>query len=126
MATDNHQGLPSPAERMEVASKLDVWSIFTPTAMPAGAINLGQGFMNWAPPSFVTEAACEALQNDVSASHYSHPRGRPALRKAVADHYSDSFERKLNPEENILVSAGANLGMFAFLTAFINPGDEVV
>lgn len=44
----------------------------------------------------------------------SHPRGRPRLRNAIAKHYSPEFtnlEGGLNPDTNILVTAGANEGM---------------
>lgn len=113
------------------ADKLDVWSIFTPANMPPDAINLGQGFMNWNPPDWVREASTKAMNNDVMANHYSHPRGRPRLLKAISKHYSPQFEnivkegRELRPEE-IVVTAGANEGMYAALLAFLNPGDEVI
>jgi DNA-binding transcriptional MocR family regulator len=40
----------------------------------------------------------------------SHPRGRPRLRNALAASYSEQFNRKLDPETEILVTAGANEG----------------
>lgn len=113
------------------ADKLDVWSIFTPANMPPDAINLGQGFMNWNPPDWVRNASEKAMNNDVMSNHYSHPRGRPRLLKAISKHYSPQFEnltkenRELRPEE-IVVTAGANEGMYAALLAFLNPGEEVI
>ncbi|KAJ9117460.1 hypothetical protein QFC22_004310 [Naganishia vaughanmartiniae] len=113
------------------ADKLDVWSIFTPANMPADAINLGQGFMNWKPPQWVRDASQKAMDEDVMSNHYSHPRGRPRLLNAISKHYSPQFEnlvqegRQLKPEE-IVVTAGANEGMFAALLAFLEQGDEVI
>lgn len=113
------------------ADKLDVWSIFTPANMPPDALNLGQGFMNWNPPEWVRNASQKAMNNDVMSNHYSHPRGRPRLLKAISKHYSPQFEnlvrenRELKPEE-IVVTAGANEGMYATLLAFLNQGDEVI
>lgn len=40
----------------------------------------------------------------------SHPRGRPRLRNALAASYGKEFNRKLDPETEILVTAGANEG----------------
>lgn len=40
----------------------------------------------------------------------SHPKGRPRLRNALAASYAPEFDRKLNPETEILVTAGANEG----------------
>lgn len=113
------------------ADKLDVWSIFTPANMPADAINLGQGFMNWKPPQWVRDASQKAMDEDVMSNHYSHPRGRPRLLNAISKHYSPQFEnlvqegRQLKPEE-IVVTAGANEGMFAALLAFLEQDDEVI
>jgi kynurenine aminotransferase len=113
------------------ADKLDVWSIFTPANMPPDAINLGQGFMNWKPPQWVRDASQKAMNDDVMSNHYSHPRGRPRLLNAISKHYSPQFQnlveegRQLKPEE-IVVTAGANEGMFAALLAFLEQDDEVI
>ena len=45
-----------------------------------------------------------------SPYNVSHPRGRPRLRNALADSYSPQYDRKLDPETEILVTAGANEG----------------
>ena len=77
--------------------------------LPADCINLGQGYMNFPPPQWVKEAADEAL-NTVAGNHYSHPKGRLRLREAIRDHYSPLYGRKLDVEEEIIVSSGANEG----------------
>lgn len=88
--------------------------------MPADAVNLGQGFMNWAPPKWLLEEAHHAMSTDVMANHYAHPRGRPRLLNALSKHYSPSFEnlvkegRELQTTE-IAVTAGANGGAWAVL-----------
>lgn len=56
----------------------------------------------------------------------SHPRGRIRLRNALAKSYSGQFNRDLDPETEILVTAGANEGMFATFAAFLDEGDEVI
>ncbi|KAL7416880.1 pyridoxal phosphate-dependent transferase [Mrakia frigida] len=120
----------SDSLRQAGAERLDVWSIFNPTNMPKDSINLGQGFMSWAPPDFILEAANDAISNNVMANHYSPARGRPRLRNAIASHYSKEFthlgQKGLDPETEILVTAGANEGMYAALLAYLNPGDEVI
>ncbi|ORY21906.1 putative aminotransferase [Naematelia encephala] len=111
--------------------KQDVWSIFTPANVPPDAINLGQGFMNWGPPKWVLDEAYQTISTDIMTNHYPHPRGRPRLIKAISKHYSPQFEnlvkegRELKWEE-IVVTAGANGGMYAALTAHLEPGDEVI
>jgi aspartate/methionine/tyrosine aminotransferase len=88
----------------------------SPANVPPGAINLGQGFMDWSPPSWIREKSHESIDNDVMANHYSHPRGRPRLLKAISKHYSSQFpnivERgKELALDEIVVTAGANCGM---------------
>ncbi|KAI8370418.1 pyridoxal phosphate-dependent transferase [Radiomyces spectabilis] len=90
----------TPAARVAKFDQ-DVWSIFTPLAAETKAINLGQGFMN-------------------------HPRGRPRLRNALAASYSSEFGRDLNPDTEILVTAGANEAMFATFAAYLDEGSEVI
>ncbi|KAG6837981.1 hypothetical protein H0H93_008375 [Arthromyces matolae] len=103
----------------------DVWSIFNAANLPQDCINLGQGYMNFAPPEWVTEAAEVALRS-VAPNHYSHPRGRIRLREAIKSFYDPKFGRELDVESEILVTSGANEGMYAALTAFLEEGDEVI
>ncbi len=85
--------------------------------------------MSWAPPKFISEAAQKVIEQ-IDVNHYAVNRGRIRLRTALAESLSPSFNlpggRKLDPNTEILVSAGANGGMYAYATAFLNPGDEVI
>ncbi|EGO01788.1 hypothetical protein SERLA73DRAFT_177285 [Serpula lacrymans var. lacrymans S7.3] len=103
----------------------DVWSIYNALNLPADCINLGQGYMNFSPPKWVTEAANDALQV-VATNHYSHPKGRIRLREAIKAFYEPSFNRSLDPETEILVTSGANEGQYSVFTAFLEQGDEVI
>ncbi|KAK3831420.1 MAG: aminotransferase class I and II [Linnemannia elongata] len=103
----------------------DVWSIFTPLALECQAVNLGQGFMNFPPPDFVIEAARDAVtRND--CNQYSHPKGRPRLRNALAKSYSPLFNRTLDPETEVVVTAGANEGIFSIFAGYLDQGSEVI
>ena len=98
---------------------------FSAANLPADCINLGQGYMNFSPPGWVTEAANEALHT-VAPNHYSHPKGRIRLREAIKNFYSPSFGRELDVETEILVTSGANEGQYSVFTAFLEQGDEVI
>jgi kynurenine aminotransferase len=78
--------------------------------LPPDCLNLGQGYMNFAPPKWITTVAQEAL-NIVGPNHYSPPKGRPRLRQAIKQFYGPQFNRDLDVESNILVTSGANEGM---------------
>ncbi|KAJ7638695.1 pyridoxal phosphate-dependent transferase [Roridomyces roridus] len=103
----------------------DVWSIFNVANLPSDCINLGQGYMNFSPPKWVTEAANEALQG-VAENHYSHPKGRMRLRQAIKSFYDPEFNRQLDVETEILVTSGANEGQYSVFVAFLEQGDEVI
>ncbi|KAJ3763780.1 pyridoxal phosphate-dependent transferase [Lentinula raphanica] len=103
----------------------DVWSIYNVANLPADCINLGQGYMNFAPPEWVKKAAEEAL-GTVAANHYSHPKGRMRLRQAIKKVYDPQLRRDLDVEREILVTSGANEGQYSVFTAFLEQGDEVI
>ncbi|KAJ3907148.1 pyridoxal phosphate-dependent transferase [Lentinula edodes] len=103
----------------------DVWSIYNVANLPADCINLGQGYMNFAPPEWVRKAAEEAL-GVVAANHYSHPKGRIRLRQAIKKVYDPQLHRGLDVEKEILVTSGANEGQYSVFTAFLEQGDEVI
>jgi kynurenine aminotransferase len=102
----------------------DVWSIFSPLAVYCKAVNLGQGFPNFETPEYVKEAACDAIRNGLN--QYAPPKGLQSLRNALSLKFSSLFNRTLNADTEIMVSAGANEGIFSILQAFLNEGDEVI
>lgn len=107
------------------ALRQDVWSVFNAANLPADCINLGQGYMNFSPPSWVVEAANSALAS-LLPNHYSHPKGRLRLRHAIKNFYEASFNRSLDVETEILVTSGANEGQYSVFAAFLEHGDEVI
>jgi len=127
MTTSAPKAFPlSDKIKVEVHKK-DVWSVFSPASgyVPKDSINLGQGFMNWAPPDYVQQAAKGAIEG-IESNHYSIPKGRIRLRQAISKHYSPSFKRTINTDTEIVVTAGANQGIYAFELAFLRDGDEVI
>lgn len=77
------------------------------------------------PPSFVLDAAKAAVDR-VECNQYSPTRGRPRLKRAIADAYSSSFSRAINPETEVTITTGANEGMLCAFMGFLEPGDEVI
>ncbi|KAF8309547.1 hypothetical protein DL93DRAFT_2085435 [Clavulina sp. PMI_390] len=66
--------------------------------------------MNWAPPEYVRKAAAAAIEN-VETNHYSVTKGRQRLRNALSKWFSPSFGREIDPNTEIVVTAGANEGI---------------
>ncbi|KAJ6260272.1 putative kynurenine aminotransferase [Drechslerella dactyloides] len=116
-----------PARRVANQTQ-DVWTIVNEAAKTSSVspvINLGQGFFGYNPPKFVLDAAKQALDR-VDCNQYSPTKGRPRLKKALADAYSPFFGRELDPETEITITTGANEGMLSAFMAFVEQGDEVI
>lgn len=124
---------PFPKQSSHIkSSNKDVWTIINGAAAAKAAaspessvINLGQGFFSYSPPEFAIDAAKAALDKPL-LNQYAPAKGLPSLRNALANAYSKSFQRELNPETEILVTAGANEGMYSAFTAFLDQGDEAI
>ncbi|KAF7547771.1 hypothetical protein G7046_g8907 [Stylonectria norvegica] len=116
-----------PAARVS-GQRQDVWTIINEAAAASPnqpIVNMGQGFFGYNPPKFIIDAAKDALDR-VECNQYSPTKGRPRLRKAIADAYSPFWGRQLDPDTEVTVTTGANEGMLSAFMAFIEPGDEVI
>ncbi|CAN5421802.1 pyridoxal phosphate-dependent aminotransferase [soil metagenome] len=93
-------------------------------AASTGAINLGQGFPDEDGPEVVRNAAKHAI--DTGMNQYPPGRGVPALRQAITDHQERFYGVELDPDREVLVTAGATEAIAATLLALLESGDEVV
>ena len=93
-------------------------------AARTGAINLGQGFPDEDGPPAVLEAAREAIAEGVN--QYPPGRGMPVLREAIAEHQERFYGIRLDPDREVLVTAGATEALAATILALVDTGDEVV
>ncbi|HYS60614.1 MAG TPA: aminotransferase class I/II-fold pyridoxal phosphate-dependent enzyme, partial [Gemmatimonadales bacterium] len=96
----------------------------TRLASEHGAINLAQGFPNFAAPDILKEAAARAIRDDVN--QYAITWGAKRLRDALARKYADWYGMAVNPETEITVTCGATEAMASALLAIVDPGDEVI
>lgn len=112
-----------PAQRVR-GFGTTVFAEYTALAIEYNAVNLGQGFPNFAAPDFVKEAAKEAI--DENLNQYARSAGQNRLVNALAQIYSPLFGRDLNPATEIVITTGATEGIFATVQALVEPGDEVL
>jgi len=100
-----------------------VFARYTALARQHGAVNLGQGFPDFAPPGFVTEALREACEGD---QQYAPVAGLPELLQAIADEFGAATGLECDPVGNVQVSVGATEALFLATHALVDPGDEVI
>jgi len=93
-------------------------------ATRTGAVNLGQGFPDTDGPPEVLEAAVTALRS--GANQYPPGPGIPELRAAIAEHQRRCYGLAYDPDEEVLVTAGATEAIAAALLALVDDGDEVI
>jgi aminotransferase len=96
----------------------------TRLALQHKAINLAQGFPDFAAPDEIKTAAQQAIAADLN--QYAITWGAPPLRQAIARKYHDWYKLDYDPETEITVCCGATEGMIASLLAVADPGDEVI
>lgn len=89
-----------------------------------GAVNLSQGFPDFAAPLAVKEAAQRAVAADVN--QYAITWGARSLREAIARKFERLYGVPVDPEREVTVTCGSTEAMIATLLAVLNPGDEIV
>ena len=88
------------------------------------AINLAQGFPNFAAPEVVTEAAVRAIRDGIN--QYAVTWGAPRLRRALSARWAAWYGLEVDPDTEITVTCGATEAMASVFLACFDPGDEVI
>jgi N-succinyldiaminopimelate aminotransferase len=101
-----------------------VFAQMSALAVATGSINLGQGFPDTDGPASLLRDAADAVLGGIN--QYPPGRGVPELRQAVAEHQRRFYGVDLDPDTQVLVTAGATEAIAASLLALTGPGDEVV
>ena len=85
-------------------------------------ISLGVGEPDFAAPWAAREAAIDALER--GRTSYTANRGTQELREEISRHVT-RYGHEYDPDEEILVTAGASEAIDAAFRAFVDPGDTV-
>lgn len=101
-----------------------IFSEMTNLAREYDAINLGQGFPDFAAPDFIKQAAVDALMADVN--QYAPAIGRKRLRQAIAHKMYAHYGLQVNPDTQIVTMHGATEAIFATIQGLVDHGDEVI
>lgn len=101
-----------------------IFTEMTALANEHGAINLGQGFPDFAAPAFIKDAARAAVAADVN--QYAPGRGQPRLRQAIAATMERRYGIAVDTETEVVVTHGATEALFAAMMSQVNAGDEVI
>jgi aspartate/methionine/tyrosine aminotransferase len=88
------------------------------------AVNLSQGFPDFAAPAEIKEAARQAIADDIN--QYAITWGAKPLRDAIVEKFARTQNVTVDPEREITICCGSTEAMMSAMMAIINPGDEIV
>ena len=96
----------------------------TREALKHGAVNLSQGFPDFAAPGDIKQVAMKAIADDIN--QYAITWGARDFREAIARKTKWYLGLDVDPETELTVTCGSTEGMIAAMMATVDPGEEVV
>jgi methionine aminotransferase len=101
-----------------------IFTVMSALAQQHGAVNLGQGFPDFACDPKLLDAVDAAMR----AGHNQYPpmAGIPALREAVAGKIEVEYGARYDAGSEITITAGATQAILTAVLAVVHPGDEVI
>jgi aspartate/methionine/tyrosine aminotransferase len=91
-----------------------------------GAASLAWGLPSFRTPAHVREAIKNALDSDPDLGKYALPDGLPELRRRAADRHHAITAVAVDPNDNVLITAGNMQGLNALFHTLLDAGDEVI
>jgi methionine aminotransferase len=118
-----------PDSPMRVDTKLPkvgttIFTVMSQLAAEHGAVNLGQGFPDFAVPARLVEELDKAMR--AGHNQYAMMTGVPALRQAIARKTRRVYGVEPDADREITVTSGATEAIFNAIAGVVRPGDEVI
>jgi len=101
-----------------------IFTVMSRMALEHGAINLSQGF-----PDFpVSEEIVDLIYKFLKAGHnqYAPMPGTPALRQAIAEVVTKTYNRPTDFETEVTITAGGTEALYSTIAALVSEKDEVI
>jgi aminotransferase len=120
---------PVPRKHHRISHKASLFTEsvireMTREALKYGAVNLSQGFPDFAAPEDIKRVAMQAIADDVN--QYAITWGARDFREAIARKTKTYLGLEIDPETEITVTCGSTEGMIAAMMATVDPGEEVI
>jgi methionine transaminase len=106
------------------ATGTSIFSVMSALAQTHGAVNLGQGFPDYAIDPVLIDLVAAAMRE--GHNQYPLSAGVMTLREAIAAKVLRLYGHGYDPESEITVTTGATQGIFTSIQALADAGDEVV
>lgn len=101
-----------------------IFTVMSQLAADCGAINLSQGYPDFAAPAGLLDRVAHHLR--AGHNQYAPMAGLPELREAIVGKLARVYERDADPGSEITITSGATEALYSAIEAFVHPGDEVI
>ncbi len=102
----------------------NIFSVMSALAKEHNAINLSQGFPDYPISNELVDSVTMAMKEGFN--QYAPMPGAPALKKSISEVVAKSFNRPTDPENEIVITAGATESIYSTIAALVKAGDEVI
>ncbi|XP_031632689.1 kynurenine--oxoglutarate transaminase 3-like [Contarinia nasturtii] len=108
-------------------STQSVWNEYTQLFLKYQPLSLAHGFTDSPVPKYITQQLAIATQNaDHMLNQYARDFGHPRLVNVLSSLYSKLINRTIDPDTEVLITAGAYEALYASIHSHIDEGDEVI
>ena len=114
---------PLPPSRLPKVGTT-IFTVMSALAAEHQAVNLGQGFPDFAGDPALVDAVALAMRE--GHNQYPPMAGLAILREAVAAKIEALYGRRYDPGSEITITAGATQAILTAILAIVGPGDEVI
>jgi len=115
--------------KVQILSKLpgsdtSIFTVMSSLAVEHNAVNLGQGFPDFAMNNELIQLVTRAMQQGFN--QYAPASGLPALRQVLSEKIEFLYNAVVNPDTQITITPGGTYAIYTALTSVLRPGDEVI
>lgn len=96
------------------------------SAQVEGAVSLAWGLPSFRTPEHIRRAVARRLDEDPNIGMYALPDGLPEFRAAAAREHFAATGIEVDPDQNVMITAGNMQGLNALFHVLLDPGDEVI
>ncbi|MBS1534535.1 MAG: aminotransferase class I/II-fold pyridoxal phosphate-dependent enzyme [Bacteroidetes bacterium] len=107
-----------------ISAETTIFTVMSQLAQQYSAINLAQGF-----PDFDIDPKLKEITAKLAyeGQHQYQPMmGHLGLREKISGLTQTNYHRTVNPNSEILITAGATQGIYTAIQALVSSGDEVI
>jgi methionine aminotransferase len=101
-----------------------IFTVMSRRALEEGALNIGQGFPDYAIDPRLAAALTEVIGE--GRNQYAPMEGVVELRERISLKLQRSYDRRFDPEAEITVTCGGTEALYDAIQAVVGPGDEAI